>query len=143
MKLSAIDKDKLIFLPMTVDLGDNVKVTITESDLEQFPGLYMTGCGNSSLKGSHAAYPKNSKQGGHNNLQMEVTERENFIAKTAGTRSYPWRVAIITDNDRGSCGIQSFISACLSFKIKGYQLDKARESGLGMVERQQYHRCGL
>lgn len=100
VKLSAIDKDKLIFLPMTVDLGDNVKVTITESDLEQFPGLYMTGCGNSSLKGSHAAYPKNSKQGGHNNLQMEVTERENFIAKTAGTRSYPWRVAIITDNDR-------------------------------------------
>ena len=100
VKLSGIDRNRLIFLPMTVDLGDNVKVTVTESDLEQFPGLYMTGCGNTSLKGSHARYPKISKQGGHNNLQMEVKERENFIAKTDGSRTFPWRVAIITDNDK-------------------------------------------
>lgn len=100
LKLSGIDRNRLIFLPMTVDLGDNVKVTVTESDLEQFPGLYMTGCGNTSLKGSHARYPKISKQGGHNNLQMEVKERENFIAKTDGSRTFPWRVAIITDNDK-------------------------------------------
>lgn len=100
VKLSGIDRNRLIFLPMTVDLGDNVKVTVTESDLEQFPGLYMTGCGNASLKGSHARYPKISKQGGHNNLQMEVKERENFIAKTDGSRTFPWRVAIITDNDK-------------------------------------------
>ena len=100
INLSGIDQKKRIFLPMTVDLGDNVKVTVTESDLEQFPGLYMTGCGNTSLKGSHARYPKVSKQGGHNNLQMEVKERENFIAKTDGRRTFPWRVAIITDNDK-------------------------------------------
>lgn len=100
VRLSGIDRNRLIFLPMTVDLGDNVKVTVTESDLEQFPGLYMTGCGNTSLKGSHARYPKISKQGGHNNLQMEVKERENFIAKTDGSRTFPWRVAIITDNDK-------------------------------------------
>lgn len=100
VKLSGIDRNRLIFLPMTVDLGDNVKVTVTESDLEQFPGLYMTGCGNTSLKGSHARYPKISKQGGHNNLQMEVKEHENFIAKTDGSRTFPWRVAIITDNDK-------------------------------------------
>lgn len=99
VSLSGIDTDRLIFLPMTVDLGDGVKVTITESDLEQFPGLYMTGCGNTSLKGSHARYPKITEQGGHNNLQMIVKERENYIAKTSGMRSFPWRVAIITDDD--------------------------------------------
>lgn len=100
VKLSGIDQEQLIFLPMTVDLGDNVKVTITESDLEQFPGLYMTGQGDNSLKGSHARYPKRSVQGGHNNLQMEVKERESFIAKTDGNRTFPWRVAIITGNDK-------------------------------------------
>ena len=98
--LSGINRDKLIFLPMTVDLGDDVKVTLTESDLEQFPGLYMTGTGTASLKGTHARYPKNSVQGGHNNLQMIVTEREDFISKTEGNRGFPWRVAIITDNDK-------------------------------------------
>ncbi len=100
VKLSETNPDKLIFLPMTVDLGNNLKVTITESDLEQFPGLYMAAGGGTSLKGTHAGYPKKSVQGGHNNLQMIVTEREDYIAKSAGSRTYPWRIAIITDNDR-------------------------------------------
>ena len=41
VKLSEVDKNKIAFLPLVVDLGDNVKVCITESDLEQFPGLYL------------------------------------------------------------------------------------------------------
>lgn len=100
VKLSGIDQSKLVFLPMTVDMGDNVKVTITESDLEGFPGLYMTGTGGKGLKGTHARYPKSSLQGGHNNLQMVVQERENYIAKGAGTRTFPWRVAIVTGSDK-------------------------------------------
>lgn len=100
VRLSEIDRNKLVFLPMTVDLGDNVKVTVTESDLEQYPGLYMTGTGAATLKGSHARYPKKTLQGGHNNLQMVVQEREDFIAKSTGGRTFPWRVAIVTDSDK-------------------------------------------
>lgn len=99
-KLSEIRQDNLIFLPMVVDLGNDVKVTITESDLEKFPGLYMNGTGAKSLKGSHAPYPKKKVQGGHNNLQMVVEERENYIAKSDGMRTFPWRVAIVTDADK-------------------------------------------
>ncbi len=100
VKLSEVDRNKIVFLPMVVDLGDDVKVMITESDLEQFPGLYMNGTGTKGLKGSHAKYPKRSLQGGHNNLQMVVQEREDFIAKADGTRTFPWRVAIVTGNDK-------------------------------------------
>ncbi len=99
-KLSELRQDNLIFLPMVVDLGNDVKVTITESDLEQFPGLYMVGTGGKSLKGDHAPYPKKTVQGGHNNLQMIVEERENYIAKSDGMRTFPWRVAIVTDADK-------------------------------------------
>lgn len=99
VKASEIDQNKIIFLPMVADLGDNVKVMITESDLESFPGLYMAGTGTKALKGTHAKYPKVKEQGGHNMLQMVVKERENFIAKTDGNRTFPWRVAIVTDND--------------------------------------------
>lgn len=97
-KISGVDKNKIIFLPLVVDLGDNVKMLITESDLEQFPGLYMTGNDN-GFKGTHARYPKTQTQGGHNNLQMVVQDRENYIAKTDGTRTFPWRVAVVTDKD--------------------------------------------
>ncbi|MDE6577077.1 MAG: glycoside hydrolase family 97 protein [Muribaculaceae bacterium] len=99
VKLSEVDKNKIAFLPLVVELDDNVKVCITESDLEQFPGLYMTAGDNpNGLKGNHAPYPKTKKQGGHNELQLVVQERENFIAKTNGKRVFPWRVAIVTDN---------------------------------------------
>ncbi len=101
VKLSEVDKNKIAFLPLVVDLGNKVKVCITESDLEQFPGLYMVAGDNpKGLKGNHAPYPKTKKQGGHNELQMVVQEREDFIAKTDGRRTFPWRVAIVTDNDR-------------------------------------------
>lgn len=98
--LAGLDTTRMILLPTTVTLNDSVKVTITESDLERFPGLYMNGTGGNSLSGRHAKYPKSLEQGGHNMLQMLVKERENYIAKSKGERSYPWRVAIITDDDR-------------------------------------------
>lgn len=98
VKVSDVDKDKLIFLPIAIDLGDGTKVVVTESDLEQFPGLYLSGNG-SGFKGVHAKYPKTQTQGGHNNLQMIVREREDFIAQTDGTRTFPWRVVIVADED--------------------------------------------
>lgn len=100
VKLSEVDKNKIAFLPLVVDLGDNVKVCITESDLEQFPGLYLVAGEGNALKGSHARYPKTQKQGGHNELQMVISEREDFIAKTSGNRTFPWRVAVVTDKDK-------------------------------------------
>ena len=100
VRLSEIDKTKIAFLPLLVDLGDGVRVCITESDLEQFPGLYMVAGDNPhGLKGNHANYPKTKQQGGHNELQMVVEQREDYIAKTDGKRVFPWRVAIVTDND--------------------------------------------
>lgn len=52
------------------------------------------------MKAVHAPYPKVKEQGGHNQLQMLVKERENYIAKTSGTRSFPWRAFIISRNDK-------------------------------------------
>ena len=45
------------------------------------------------------AYPKKEEQGGHNNLQVLVKEREAFIAQTNGSRSFPWRVMVIATED--------------------------------------------
>lgn len=100
-RLSELDKEKLMFLPLVVNAGNGMKVCITESDLEDFPGLYLSGAkGNNSLNGVHALYPKTKVQGGHNNLQMIVKERETFIAKVDGARTFPWRMAIVTTDDK-------------------------------------------
>lgn len=100
-RLSNLDKKRLMFLPLVVETEDGVKICITESDLESFPGLYLSASeGGNSLTGVHAPYPKKSVQGGHNRLQMLVKEREAFIAKVEGNRSFPWRMAIVAVEDK-------------------------------------------
>lgn len=99
--LSQIEAQRLIFLPLMVEVGNGKKVCITEADLEDYPGLYLHNTdGKKSLSGVFAAYPKEEEQGGHNNLQMIVKEREDFIAQTKGSRSFPWRVMVIAAEDR-------------------------------------------
>ena len=98
--LSQMDSQKLAFLPLLVELKDGKKVVITEADLEDFPGLYLRNeNGNSGLSAVHAGYPKTREQGGHNNLQWLVKERENYIAKTEGKRAFPWRCMVISETD--------------------------------------------
>ena len=104
--LSQMDPEKLAFLPLLVELKDGKKAVITEADLEDYPGLYLRNVygknkfGANSLEAVHAGYPKTREQGGHNNLQWIVKERENYIAKTTGKRAFPWRIITISKNDK-------------------------------------------
>ena len=100
-KISQLNKQRLMFLPLVVQATPEVKVCITETDLNNYPGLYLTNANEEphSLSGVQAPYPKTMKQGGHNNLQMRVEEREGYIAKVDGPRNFPWRVAVVATND--------------------------------------------
>ena len=72
-----------------------------KADLEDFPGLYLRNAnGKNGLSAVHAGYPKTREQGGHNNLQWIVKERENYIAKVEGKRAFPWRIIAISENDK-------------------------------------------
>ncbi len=73
---------------------------ITEADLHDYPGMYLKYTEGNSMIGYFAPLPKTLEQGGHNNLQYVVKEREDYIAKTAGTRSFPWRVIAIATEDK-------------------------------------------
>lgn len=96
-----LDADRLMFTPLSIDAGNGVKALFSESDLEDYPGMYLQRDGDLGLKAVFAPYPRQLEQGGHNNLQMIVTERENYIARIeGGARTFPWRMAIVTDDDR-------------------------------------------
>ncbi len=100
LKLSGLDQNRLMFLPVVVGLNDGKKLCFTEADLESYPGLYLNKGENTSLKGVFAPYPKQIKQGGHNMLQGLVTEREDYIAKVSGSRNFPWRVFAVSASDK-------------------------------------------
>ena len=99
--LSKMDPERLAFLPVMVALKDGKKVVITEADLEDFPGLYLRNrTSKTGFSSVHAGYPKVEEQGGHNNLQYVVKERENYVARVDGKHSFPWRCLIISENDK-------------------------------------------
>ncbi len=113
-RLSALNPGQLMFLPLVVDAGDGVKVCITETDLENYPGLYLTNAGaaKNSLKGVFAPCPEKQEQGGHNNLQMLVREQKDHIAEIDAPRTFPWRVAIVgTDTDLAASNLSYLLAA--------------------------------
>ena len=88
---------QLAFLPATIDCGQGMKLTILESDLEAYPGMFVQADGN-GLKGVFAPLPAETAFYPWRK-QEYVTKRTSDIAQTKGVRSYPWRVLAITEKD--------------------------------------------
>ncbi len=95
---TAIDtaEQKLAFLPATVDCG-KAKVTILESDLVSYPGMWLKADGD-YLKADFAPYPKKMAYYPWRHMSY-VAEPSDYIAVSTGKRNYPWRVFAITEHD--------------------------------------------
>lgn len=94
------DEENIAFLPVTVDCGGGLKMTLLESDLEKYPGMFIQGCSdkNHSLQGTFAKYPSEFKSFPPRAMKR-VTRRADYIANVEGTRNYPWRIWAITEKD--------------------------------------------
>lgn len=89
--------DILAFSPLTVDCG-TAKVTIMESDLESYPGMFLKANG----KGFDAHFSKYPKTTDFYEWRMQeyVTSTEEYIAKINGKRTMPWRIIAIAHDDK-------------------------------------------
>jgi len=100
LNLSSVPVDSLAFLPVLVDLGARKKAVILEADLQDFPGMYLVTGGRQNLHAVFAKYPEEEMTGGFHNINYVVGKRSDHIARTRGTRSFPWRVVVISDSDK-------------------------------------------
>ncbi|UUF12474.1 MULTISPECIES: glycoside hydrolase family 97 protein [Flavobacterium] len=100
--LSKFVKDSLAISPLLVDLGNGKKAAIIEAELEDYPGMFLTKNNEAQqgLQGTFAHYPKEERLGGYNKMNYMVVKRESYIAKTEGTRNFPWRAIIISESDK-------------------------------------------
>jgi alpha-glucosidase len=95
----SVPADKLFFSPVFFSMHDEYpKVVITESDLEDYPGMFLQ-FKDRLLHGVYARYPKAVRVNPGEYPAEVVTGRENFIARTTGTRTFPWRVFMIEEKD--------------------------------------------
>jgi len=76
-----------------------VKVAVAESDVFDYPGMYLEKH-QGKIMGKWANYPSRTELGSWGNFVSVVKEREGFIARTNGNRSFPWRVIIVAAEDK-------------------------------------------
>lgn len=97
MKLSEIATDKFCSTPVLIKPDDKVRILISESDLESYPGMFLLKQGTNELCGKYAAVSLEDYR--TDDRQIFPTKRADYIAKVAGTRSYPWRAMAVVDDD--------------------------------------------
>jgi alpha-glucosidase len=97
ISLSGIKNNQVAFSPILINA--KVKTAITESDLEDYPGMFLRGTGKSELRGLFAPYPEREEIFGGEFKQPMVVARKNYLAFTKGERTFPWRVIILAKKD--------------------------------------------
>jgi alpha-glucosidase len=98
---SEMKTDQLAYLPLYARTASGFSISFTESDLLDYPGMFISGNGNNSasLVCRFPGYPEQKRVFGDLYKQELVTQRAPYIAKTAGDRKFPWRVFIIGEHD--------------------------------------------
>lgn len=93
------DGRRIAYLPLTVRYPNGTTVLFSESDLRDYAGLHLRrNAGESNrLDGVFGRYPVRKQEWLAPKHYRRVKARENFIVKTQGRRTFPWRVFAIAD----------------------------------------------
>ncbi len=97
LRVSKVKGAQFASLPTLVALDGGAKIAITEADLFDYPGMDLKGGGRGSLIGMFPAYPVKTQM--DRDRTENVTERADYIARTKGTREFPWRTLVIAEQD--------------------------------------------
>lgn len=103
--ISKIDANKYCEVPAMVSFPARYtptpyKVVITESDLLDYPGMYLHRSTSNGLTGFWPKYPREVKESNNIYAGHSVLSRYDYLAKTTGSRLYPWRVLIVSADDK-------------------------------------------
>lgn len=85
-------------VPLAVEMNSGLTVLVCESDLRSYPGMFLTGT-EGGYKGMFAHLP-DSIYINPVRCQKKVATREDIIARTEASRTFPWRIVLVSDDDR-------------------------------------------
>ena len=95
-RVNGLGADSIASLPAVVD-AEGPKVAIAESDVADYPGMWLRGSGGNGLAATFPPYPLKEKL--ERDRDFKVVESADYIAVTSGTRTFPWRVIGVASSD--------------------------------------------
>jgi alpha-glucosidase len=113
-KAGDFEKGDFCSLPVLFDTGAG-KVLITEASLHDYPGMFLKYKENMDFEAVFPkfvleAIPDENNSPDRNQI---LSKKADYIAEVSGSRAYPWRVFMISDDDR------TFIESNLVTQLSG------------------------
>lgn len=94
--LDTMSAKQLASLPALFQVK-GINVLITESDIEDYPGMWLRATASGNISAVWPKYPDSEAL--KNDRDMPVTSTRDYIAQTKGARTFPWRVFVIAPKD--------------------------------------------
>jgi alpha-glucosidase len=101
MNLADISTGQYGYLPLYISTTAGTKMVVTETDLHDYSNLFLYGTGGNTLTGSFPKVILESKPKGKSDRTDIIVKKADYLAKTTGNRTYPWRTVIISASDKG------------------------------------------
>ncbi|WP_207531722.1 glycoside hydrolase family 97 protein [Desertivirga arenae] len=99
-KFNEISDGQYGFLPLHISTGKGTKMVVTESDLYDYPNMFLFGSGGNSLKANFPKVILENKLKPKSDRSEIIVRKADYIAETKGARTFPWRTIIISPDDR-------------------------------------------
>lgn len=85
--------------PALVKIPSGTNILLLESDLQDYPCLWLEK-GSQNLNAHFWNYPKTYNVNGNSKNRRQIVACEDYIAKTSGKRTFPWRVFAVAQEDK-------------------------------------------
>ena len=90
--------DRMSSLPILLETDKPYKILISEADLHDYPCMFLKSTGQNGMQSLFPKVPLEFGEDGDRSLK--ILKEADYIAKTAGKRSFPWRFMVITKEDK-------------------------------------------
>ena len=99
--VDTISRGAFCSLPVLFTTPDSVRVLFTEADLYDYPCMFLKAGADGSMVADFPRQVLKAVPAAKGADRSEIIEKEaGYIASGPGTRSFPWRVFVISDDDR-------------------------------------------
>ena len=90
--------DRMSYLPILLETDNPYKILISEADLHDYPCMFLKSTGQNGMQSLFPKVPLEFGEDGDRSLK--ILKEADYIAKTAGKLSFPWRFMVITKEDK-------------------------------------------
>ena len=91
--------DEMTYFPILLEATTGEKILISEANLMDYPAMFLRSTGQNGMVSTFPKCPLEAEDSG--DRSQRILKEADYIAKTSGTRTLPWRMFVVAKEDKG------------------------------------------